>query len=64
MSDKVVPKIVFQDLLEQTGIKRKRSPYLIKKYQVKYQSCFDLSKFLNDEISNITLNVNIIDSHL
>ena len=64
MSDKVVPKIVFQDLLEQTGIKGKSSPYLIKKYQVKYQSCFDLSKFLNDEISNITLNVNIIDSHL
>ena len=64
MSDKVVPKIVFQDLLEQTGIKGKRSPYLIKKYQVKYQSCFALSKFLNDEISNITLNVGIVDSHL
>ena len=64
MSDKVVPKIVFQGLLAQTGIKGKRSPYLINKYKAKYQSCIDLSKFLNDEISNITLTVNMIDSHL
>lgn len=64
MSDKVIPKLMIKGFLEKTGINSKISPYLIKRYKSKYQSCFDLSKFINAEISKITLNVNMIDSHV
>ena len=58
MSDKVVATMTI------AGINVKISPYVIKKYKTKYQSCFNLSKYINEKISNFTLNVNMIDSHL
>ena len=64
MSDKVVATMTIGGIIENAGINVKISPYVIKKYKTKYQSCFNLSKFINEEISNFTLNVNMIDSHL
>lgn len=64
MSDKVVATMTIGGIIENARINVKISPYVIKKYKTKYQSCFNLSKFINEEISSFTLNVNMIDNHL
>ena len=64
MSDKVVATMTIEGFIDNAGINVKISPYVIKKYKTKYQSCFNLSKYINEKISNFTLNVNMIDSHL
>ena len=64
MSDKAVATMTIEGFIDNAGINVKISPYVIKKYKTKYQSCFNLSKYINEKISNFTLNVNMIDSHL
>lgn len=64
MSDKVVATMTIEGFIDNAGINVKISPYVIKKYKTKYQSCFNLSKYINEKISNFTLNENMIDSHL
>ena len=50
MCDIVVATMTIEGFIDNAGINVKISPYVIKKYKTKYQSCFNLSKYINEKI--------------